>query len=335
MTRIIILKRLKDIGLSSYEAKSYLSLLERDTLTVSEVSKLAGIPRPNAYEALEKLMSKGMCLSKPGDVKKYTASDPLLFQEKFLPETKLATEVELENLRKKEKEILEKNRLATEIDLENLRRKEKEILEKSKAATQTELENLRKKEKEILEKSKTAQENISTMVEELKPLYERTRLETNPLDYIEIIKDPHRIHKRIMQLHAEAKEEILVFTKPPFTGPRQRLKEQIDQQAEALKTGVQIRSIYEMATDEDEKKWQFEMIERCARGGEEARVLKKLPMKMAIFDSRIVMYALVDPVSKETSLTSQIVEHPALAESLKILFQTLWQQAEDYHILKG
>jgi hypothetical protein len=56
------------------------------------------------------------------------------------------------------------------------------------------------------------------------------------------------------------------------------------------------------------------MIERCVRGGEEARVLKRLPMKMAIFDSRVVMYALVDPVSKQTSLTSQIVEHPALAE---------------------
>lgn len=71
-----------------------------------------------------------------------------------------------------------------------------------------------------------------------------------------------------------------------------------------------------------------------SHASEEATVLKGLPMKIAIFDSRIVIFALEDPVSKQTSLTSQIVEHPALAESLKILFQTLWERAEDYHILK-
>lgn len=334
MTRTLILKRLKDIGLTSYEARSYLSLLERDTLTVSEVSKLAGIPRPNAYEALEKLMSKGMCISKPGDVKKYTASDPLLLQEKFLPETKLATEVELENLRKKEKEILEKNKLATEIDLENLRKKEKEILEKSKAATETELENLRKKEKEILEESKTAQENISTMVEELRPQYEKSRLETNPMDYIEIIKDRYQIHKRFMQLLAQGKKEILVITKPPFSGPPEKLEEQVGHGADTSKRGVRVRCIYEIARDEDERRWQLEMIERAVSAGEEARVSEELPMKMAIFDSSVVMYWLEDPVSQQTSLTAQVVVHHSLAKGLKTLFETLWEQAHDYHILK-
>jgi hypothetical protein len=29
------------------------------------------------------------------------------------------------------------------------------------------------------------------------------------------------------------------------------------------------------------------------------------------------------------------VEHQALAEALKLLFNTLWEQAEDYHILRG
>jgi len=298
MNRALILKRFKDIGLSSNEAKSYLCLLQRDTLTVPEVSKLAEIPPPNAYRSLEKLMSKGLCISKPGPTKKYAASDPSSLEDKFLGQVDEAIKIELENLKEKLNH------------------------------------GLKEKEKETSQKRKAAKDNIKSLITELRPQYEESRLETNPLEYIEIIKDPYQIHKRYMQLHAEAKEEILAFTKPPFTGPRQRLKEQIDQQAEILKTRVRIRSIYEIATDEGEKKWQFEMINRCARSGEEARVLKKLPMKMAIFDSRIVVYALVDPVSKQTSLTSQIVEHPALAQSLKILFETLWEQAEDYHILK-
>ena len=313
MSRTLILKRLKDIGLTSYEARSYLSLLERDTLTVSEISKLAGIPRPNAYEALEKLMSKGMCISKPGDVKKYTASDPLLLQEKFLPEAKLATEVELQNLRKKEKEILEK----------------------SKAATEIELENLRKKEKEMLEKSEATKENIVNMIKELGPQYEKSRLETNPLDYIEIIKDPYQIHKRFMQLVAGAKNEILGFSKPPYSGPTERLEEQSRGQVEPLRRGVSIRAIYEIPEDKEEIEWAFKAIDTGAKHGEEARVIKELPMKMAVFDEKVVLLTLEDPVSRQTSLTAQIVEHRALAKTLKITFEALWEQAEDYHILKG
>jgi len=335
MSRTLILKRLREVGLTSYEAKSYLSLLERDTLTVSEVSKLAGIPRPNAYEALEKLMSKGMCISKPGDVKKYTASDPLLLQEKFLPEAKLATELQLERLRKKEKEILEKSKGATEIQLENLRKKEKEILERSKAATQIELENLRKKEKEIRESNKAAEENITNLMKELTPQYENSRQEVNPLDYIEIIKDPYQIHKRFMQLLAQGKEEILVITKPPFSGPREKLEEQVGQGFDTSKRGVRVRCIYEIARDEDERRWQLEMIKRAVSAGEKARVSEELPMKMAIFDSSVVMYWLEDPVSQQTSLTAQVVVHHSLAKGLKILFETLWEQAQDYHILKG
>ena len=78
MKTSIILKRFKELGLSSYEAKAYLSLLERDTLTVPEISKLAGIPRPNTYDDLERLMIKGICISKPGNTKKYSSSDPEL-----------------------------------------------------------------------------------------------------------------------------------------------------------------------------------------------------------------------------------------------------------------
>ena len=312
MNRTLILKRFKDIGLSSYEAKSYLSLLERDTLTVSEISRLSGIPRANAYEALEKLMSKGMCIAKPGHTKKYSASDPLMLQEKFLAEASSAAEIELQNLGKKHKETLEK----------------------SKAALEAELKNLNEKEREILERAKVVKENITAVINQLRPQYEKSRQEVNPLDYIEIIKDPYQMHKRFMRLVAQAKQEILAFSKPPYSGPRDKLEEQMEQQVEPLHRGTRIRGIYEIPKDKAEIEWWVKSIERAVAHGEEARAIKDLPMKMAIFDERIVMLTLEDPISKQPSLTTQIVEHRALAQSLKILFDTLWQQAEDYRILK-
>jgi len=289
--RALILKRFKEIGLSSNEVKSYLSLLERDTLTVPEVSKLAGIPPPNAYRALERLMSKGLCISRPGPTKKYSASDPSLLEDKLL----------------------------SELD----------------TATQVDLDNLRKREKEILEKAKVTKENIGAMIRELKPQYECRQQKTDPLDYIEIIKDPYQIHKRFIQLVAGAREEIIAFCKPPYSGPKERLQEQFEQQVEPLQRGVRLKAIYEVPQDKEEIPWLLEALNSAAKYGEESRAIKRLPMKMVIFDERIALFALQDPVSKQISLTSQIVEHPALAESLKILFETLWGQAEDYHILKG
>jgi len=54
-------------------------------------------------------------------------------------------------------------------------------------------------------------------------------------------------------------------------------------------------------------------------GGEQASVLRKLPMKMALFDATIVIPALEDPVPKQT-LTTQLAEHRTLAKGLTLLF---------------
>jgi len=290
MNTPLILETLKNTGLNTYEAKCYLALFERDTLTVHEVSKLAGIPRPNAYEALENLLSKGMCVARPGNTKRYGPSDPAVFREKALWEVSKRMEIELENLKNKEKEILEK--------------------------------------------ANATKDNIYNLTSELEPRYEKSALEVSPLDYIEILKDPLQIHRRVVRLLSEAKEEILAFTKPPYSGPRKRLAEQAVPEKKALQKGVRVRNIYEIPTDKEEIEWRFKDIDRAVKDGEEARVMKELPMKMAILDRKTVMLALADPVSKRTSLTTQIVEHRDLANGLRILFETLWEQAEDYHILK-
>ncbi len=292
MSDLIILKRFKELGISAYEAKSYLSLLEKDTLTVTEVSRIAEIPRTNAYEALEKLLTRGLCISRPGKTKRYSASDPAFLQEKLSA-----------NLNK---------------------------------ALKTELEHLNEDKNKILAIKKTAQVNLSDLVKELKPLYKNSRTNTNPLDYIEVIKDPHQIHNRVMKLFSQAKEEILVFTKPPFTGPQEKLEEQHDKEIKnlAIRKNLIWKSIYEIPENVEEKRWTLESIERTVKAGEQAKVLEELPMKMIICDSRIVVYALEDPVSKEISLTTQIIEHRSLAKSLRILFETLWEKAKDYHILK-
>ena len=295
MINSTILKRFKDLGITVYEAKCYISLLEKDSLTVPEISRIAKIARPNAYEALEKLLVKGFCIFKPGKTKRYAAADPSFLKDKISSQIN--------------------NELDTELN-ENV-----EVFR----------ENLKKKELEILERKRAVGESVNKIVDELTPSYKNRRSNDSPLEYIEIIKDLYQIRKKYLQLCREAKEEVLSFSKPPYGSPRKGLEEQIRQKPPQ---GRRTRAVYEIPKEKREIEWLFKCINISVSQGEEVRVIKELPMKMAIFDSRIVMLLLEDPVTKQPSLTTQIIRHRSLAKGLKMLFEMLWEQAEDFHILQ-
>jgi len=282
---------LQALGLNAYEAKAYLALLERNTLTATEVANLAGMPRARVYETLQTLLTRGLCVLRPGRFKTYGAANPTAVKEALLPGTQRKIDTELETLQEEQRKL---------------------VLKKKKM-------------------SSDADDVINSLV----PIYEKGLSDHSPLEYIEIIKDPYQMHKKFVQLVAETREEHLAFVKPPYSGARERIEEHFAQQVEPLRQGIRIRGIYEIPKDKEEIEWWFKTIDTAAKHGEEARVIKELPMKMAIFDERIVMLALEDPVSKQISLTTQIVEHRSLAKGLKVLFETFWEQAEDYHILKG
>jgi len=72
---------MKRLGFTEYEARCYLALFERESLSVSEVANLAKVPRPKAYEVLKRLLARGLIVSLPGKKSKYAASDPQLFRQ--------------------------------------------------------------------------------------------------------------------------------------------------------------------------------------------------------------------------------------------------------------
>lgn len=55
-----IIQEMKTLGLSEYEIKAYLSLLEKNPLNGYNLSKESGIPRSRIYEVLDMLKNKGM-----------------------------------------------------------------------------------------------------------------------------------------------------------------------------------------------------------------------------------------------------------------------------------
>jgi sugar-specific transcriptional regulator TrmB len=270
MDEITLNDLIRKLGFSEYETKCYLALFERDKLTVSEAATLAGIPRTNAYEIMEKLLIRGLAISYPGKVKQYAAADPSAFQTK------------------------------------------------------------------MMESVQSTVKTIEMATAKLKELYVQSRGENIPINYIEIIKDHYQAHKRFVQLSEASKDEILVLAKRSQTAHFREASgppESDTRRKSVFEKGVRVRCIYDLWPDENDNKMLLKSIESFAKAGEEARVVDNLPMRLAIFDSRIVMFVLLETISAELAIsnpTVQIIEHPAMAESLKMLFESIWQKAEPF-----
>ena len=67
---------LVNTGLSSYEAKIYLSLAMNGNSEARKLSLSSGVPRTKAYTALKKLVQRGIVMELPGHKQRFTASPP-------------------------------------------------------------------------------------------------------------------------------------------------------------------------------------------------------------------------------------------------------------------
>ncbi|MGI8761670.1 MAG: TrmB family transcriptional regulator [Jatrophihabitantaceae bacterium] len=73
-----------ELGLSSYEAKAYLALIQRESFTAAELATLARIPRQRSYDVLAGLVAKSLARDLPGSVSRYAALSPDAAVERLL-----------------------------------------------------------------------------------------------------------------------------------------------------------------------------------------------------------------------------------------------------------
>jgi HTH-type transcriptional regulator, sugar sensing transcriptional regulator len=250
-----IASQLAGLGLTSYEARAYATLIKRDSFTAAQVAREAGLPRQRIYDVLGTLVQKGLASSRPGPQVKYAAIAPELAVERLLGE----------------------------------RRRELSSLE---------LDGAR-------------------IVEQLTPQFTAGRTQTDPLEYIEVLRDRGAINERFAELQRQVTREILVFTKPPYALPPQENVEgmKVTREHEA-------RSVYELSLFEDPE--ATEGVRQFVEAGEQARFVKSLPLKLVIIDETIVMFGMEDPIAGSSNLTIVVVEHPSLAQILKVAFDTTW-----------
>lgn len=251
-----LVAQLTRLGLTSYEAKAYLTLIRRDSFTAAQVARQSGLPRQRIYDVLGSLVQKGLAVARPGTVVKYAATAPELAIDLLLT--------------------------AHRDDLSRMER------------------------------------DARSMVNDLKPAFEAGQTHTDPLEYIEVLRDRRAINERFAELQGNVKKEILVFTKPPYATPPQENVEGL----EVIETH-EARSLYEFSVFDDPAVTRG--VKRFVDAGEQARFVPDLPLKLVIIDETIVMFGMEDPVAGSADLTIVVVEHQSLAKVLKTAFDAIWE----------
>lgn len=254
-------RELTELGLTGYEARVYLALVNRSRYTAAQVARESGVPRQRIYDVLSGLTERGLVRALPGQVSRYTAVDPASAIERLL------------------------------------------------AAHRAQFSQL--------------EQATARLVEALVPAWSHGRDETDPLDYVEVLRDREMLSERLDEIQAEAKKEILAMAKLPYlTGDSTSGLATIRRLTRA---GGTVRCIYE--GDALVHSEMLADIRRYAAAGEHARIASSVPMRMWIVDGTRVVMSLRDPVADSSSTTNVLIEHPALAQCLTYAFEAIWEGA--------
>ena len=252
-------RRLQQLGLNAYEARSYLVLIGHPRFKALELAARAHVPRQKIYEVLDSLVEKGFAQVIQEKTKLFSAVEPSLALPSYL-----------------------------------LRRSQ--ILQR-----------------ELSDQTRMA----DTLVTDLTDSYSEGRGERGTLDYLRIVSDPEQTATHYRRMLSEVRSEYLEFSRPPYA------VDPLDEQLvkKARQRGVTCRLLIESGTLDAAHRQQ---LEDYATAGVEVGQIDSLPMKLAVFDGKRGLLALLDPVVTRPTWTAVVFEHAGMGEAMKGLFSNYW-----------
>jgi sugar-specific transcriptional regulator TrmB len=257
-------RRLQQIGLNAYEARSYLVLVGHPRFKALELAARSHVPRQKIYEVLDSLIEKGFAQVVQEKTKLFSAVEPALAVPSYLARRGQALQ----------QELTEQARFA------------------------------------------------GGLVEDLNVAYSEGQGGRGTLDYLRIVSEPGQTASQYRQMLSDVKSEYLEFSRPPYAVDP--LDEQLVKQARLR--GVSCKLLFESGSVDDVHRQRMEEYKTI---GVEVHSAPALPMKLALFDGRLGMIALLDPVITKPSWTSLLFDHTGFAEGMKGLFEDHWRRAAE------
>src|SRR5579871_3751531 len=160
------------------------------------------------------------------------------------------------------------------------------------------------------------------LVDDLTALYSEGQGGRGTLDYLRIVTEPAQTAAEYRRMLSEVKTEYLEFSRPPYAVDP--LDEKLVKQAG--QGGVACRLLLEAASLDDEHR---QRLTEYMAAGVEVRIADSLPMKLAVFDGRHGMIALLDPVITRPTWTAVVFHHEGMGEAMKGLFEDRWSRGRN------
>lgn len=255
-------RKLQQVGLNAYEARSYLVLMGHPQFKALELAARAHVPRQKIYEVLDSLVEKGFAQVVQERTKLFSAIDPSLAIPGYLARRgKL-----LQN------ELTEQARLA------------------------------------------------SGLIEDLKGAFVEGQDGRGTLDFLSLVSDPTQTAVHYRRMLTTVSRDYAEFSRPPFA------VDPLDEQMvkDAAGRGVHCRLLIEAGPIDDAHRERLDEYRELAI---EIRFLDRLPLKVALFDGKRGLVALLDPVRTRPSWTAVVFEHEGFAEAMAGLFESYWCRA--------
>ncbi len=257
-------RKLQQVGLNAYEARSYLVLMGHPRFKALELAARAHVPRQKIYEVLDSLVEKGFAQVVQEKTKLFSAVDPGLAIPGYLARRSKA----LQN------ELTEQARLAT------------------------------------------------GLIEDLHSAFIEGQYGRGTLDFLNLVNDPTQTAIHYRRMLATVAREFCEFSRPPFAVDP--LDEQLVKESAAR--GVRCRLLIEAGPIDEVHR---ERLDDYRAHGVQIRFLDRLPLKLALFDARLGLVALLDPVLTRPSWTAVVFDHEGFAEAMAGLFETYWNRGHN------
>jgi sugar-specific transcriptional regulator TrmB len=174
-------------------------------------------------------------------------------------------------------------------------------------------------EHELTDQARSAR----NLMDDLGGLYSEGKGGRGTLDFLRIVSEPAQTAAEYRRMLGNVREEYLEFSRPPYAVDP--LDELLVRQARSK--GVACRLLIESGTLDEGHRVR---LSEYAAAGVEIRQASSLPLKLALFDGRDGLIALLDPVISKPTWTSLVFEHAGLGEAMKHLFEDRWHRAADF-----
>lgn len=258
-------RKLQQVGLNAYEARSYLVLMGHSRFKALELAGRAHVPRQKVYEVLDSLVEKGFAQVVQDKTKLFSAVDPSLAIPSFLARrSKLM-----------QHQMIEQERLAY------------------------------------------------PLIQDLRETFQEGQGGEGTLDFLSLVNDSTQMSVHYRRMLKEASREYVGFCQPPLEPDplNGRCLEEVA--AGGLSCRLLVQASPRLSSADSDR------LRICREHGVTVRYCDKLPLKLALFDGRRGLLALLDPVRSSPLWRSVIFEHADFGEAMSRLFESYWDQSRE------